>query len=60
MIGSPRLAVRDYVIDTMLCFFLFTKCVYVCVCISVTSLFSVDTWCPGSGLMLSVHRMSGL
>ena len=45
MIGSPRLAVRDYVIDTMLCFFLFTKCVCVCVCvcISVTSLFSVDT-----------------
>ena len=33
MIGSPRLAVRDYVIDTMLCFFLFTKCVCVCVCV---------------------------
>lgn len=34
MIGSPGLAVRDYVIDSMLCFFLFTKClrVFVCVC----------------------------
>ena len=32
MVGSPRLAVKDYIIDTMLCFFLFTKCVCVYKC----------------------------